>query len=306
MPKRLLSRLYQASLVVLCSASLVGATEAPPTATVHIYQSPESGIFSNAYLIETGHHVVAIDTTLLQSTSKELRNKLLALGKPLSAVLITHGHPDHYNGITNLLAGENLDVYATAGTDKVIRENDAAKEKLWVPMFGAEWPKHRTFPNRIVASGESMEVDGVTFTVHNLGPGESHSDSYWVVKAGAQTFAFIGDVVLDHVHAYVNDGHTTDWLKNIDQLKSELKGASMLYPGHGNPGGAELLDWQRGYLTAYRTEVIKLAAGRPTLTDDQKKALVIAMEAYFPSKKLEFLIALGADSVAAELSKESK
>jgi hypothetical protein len=94
--------------------------------TVHVYTSGASGIFANAYLIETKHGIVAVDSTLSVSDSRAFRAKLDALHKPLLAVLLTHGHPDHYNGVTTLIAGATVPVVATAGVDKVIREYDAA------------------------------------------------------------------------------------------------------------------------------------------------------------------------------------
>src|SRR5215813_14590163 len=148
---------------------------------VHVFQSGEAGIFANAYLVETSAHLVAVDSTLLESTSKALRLQAVKLGKPLRAVLLTHGHPDHYNGVTNLVGRNGVPVVATAGVARVIREEDAAKEQLWKPVFGGEWPTRRTFPNRIVQDGEVLTFDDLTFEVHDLGPGESHSDSIWIM-----------------------------------------------------------------------------------------------------------------------------
>lgn len=294
---------------MLCLALLVSnqaqadeAVKNLPLARVHVFSSGENGIFANAYLIETANSVVAIDATLLDSTSKALREKTVALGKPLRAVLLTHGHPDHYNGVTNLLAGKTVDVLATAGTDRVIRESDAAKERQWRPVFGTEWPEKRTFPNRILADGQSITIDGVKFTVRDLGAGESHSDSYWLVETGVKRIAFIGDVVLHDMHAYVSDGHTTAWLKNLERLEQELKGIERLYPGHGESGRLELFQAQRRYVVAYRAAIAALAQGRPTLTDEQKKELASRMNEFLPSPKLAFLVPLGADAVAAELA----
>src|SRR4051812_40275377 len=64
-------------------ASAAGAGDAQPR--VHVYQSAESGIFANAYLVETAHGIVAIDTTLTNSDSNALLAKLAALHKPLLA-----------------------------------------------------------------------------------------------------------------------------------------------------------------------------------------------------------------------------
>ncbi len=77
----------------------------------------------------------------------------------------------------------------------------------------------------------------------------------------------------------------------------------MLYPGHGEPGGLELLDAQKNYLEQYRAAVQRLAHGQPRLTEADKTLLVLDMKRVLPNDKLDFLIALGADSVAAELAK---
>src|SRR5215468_7206202 len=97
--------------------------------TIHRHASGEGGIFANAYLIEMPRGVVAVDATLSESESRALRASLEALGKPLRAVLLTHGHPDHYNGVTNLVGQSAVPVVATAGVARVIREDDAAKEQ---------------------------------------------------------------------------------------------------------------------------------------------------------------------------------
>jgi glyoxylase-like metal-dependent hydrolase (beta-lactamase superfamily II) len=286
-------------LVGACAHAPEGGNASP---TIHRVQASPGGILVNSYLVEGATGVVAIDSALTVSDAKALRQRLDALGKPLRAVLLTHGHPDHYNGVGILTAGlDGVPIIATADVAHVIEESDAAKEKLWKPMFGAEWPEHRTFPNRTVRDGESVTFDGLRFTVHALGQGESHADSYWVLDAG-EGHAFIGDAVLAGVHAYVTDGHTTRWLENLARLDRELAGVAKLYPGHGAPGGRELLAWQREYLNAYRAQVEALRAGRATLTEESKKALTEEMKRRYPGAGLDFLIGLGADSVATELA----
>jgi glyoxylase-like metal-dependent hydrolase (beta-lactamase superfamily II) len=286
-------------LVGACKHAPEGATASP---TIHQVQASPGGILVNAYLVESATGVVAIDSALTVSDAKVLRQRLDALGKPLRAVLLTHGHPDHYNGVGILTAGfEGVPVIATADVAHVIEESDAAKEKQWKPMFGAEWPEHRAFPNRTARDGEDFTFDGLRFTVHALGQGESHADSYWVLDADGG-HAFIGDTVLAGVHAYVTDGHTTRWLANLERLERELENVAKLHPGHGAPGGRELLGWQRDYLNAYRAQVESLRAGRGTLTEEGKQALTAEMKRRYPTAGLEFLIGLGADPVAAELA----
>src|SRR5262249_37751650 len=79
---------------------------------VHRHVGGENDVLANAYLIETKKGVVAVDATMTVTESARLRADLLALHKPLLAVLVTHGHPDHYGGVTGLVANDKVPVIA--------------------------------------------------------------------------------------------------------------------------------------------------------------------------------------------------
>jgi glyoxylase-like metal-dependent hydrolase (beta-lactamase superfamily II) len=165
--------------IIIAVASLVACGEprsVPARVAPRIEQvaSPAEGIFANAYLVETPGGVVLIDTTLRVSDATALRARIGALGKPLLGVLLSHGHPDHYNGTAIVTAGRDVPVIATREVDRVIRSDDAMKEQLWKPMFGAEWPAPRAFPNRPVGDDDVVRLGGLDFRVHAIGPAESH------------------------------------------------------------------------------------------------------------------------------------
>jgi glyoxylase-like metal-dependent hydrolase (beta-lactamase superfamily II) len=288
-------------LFVLSWPLTAGAKDQAPGPVIHQVTASPQGLSVNCYLVEGRHAVVAVDSALTVSDSKALRAKLDAIGKPLAAVLITHGHPDHYNGVFYLTEGKAVPVYATAAVAKVIRDWDARKEQQWKPVFKEEWPPQRGFPDHELKSGEKVKLDGMEFVVHDLGPAESYADSYWELL-GPSRSAFIGDEVLAGSHAYTNDGHTAEWLQNLDVLGRTLKGAKHVYPGHGPAGDPSLFAWEKGYLLAYRREVEALRGGGEKLTDEQKATLVARMKAAYPDAGNEFMIALGADTVAAELA----
>ena len=289
-----------ASLPLLLGPGKASA-KSPSTPTVHQVTASPQGLSVNCYIIEGQHGLVAIDSALTISDSKALRAKVDALGKPLLAVLLTHGHPDHYNGVFYLTEGRKVPVFATAAVAKIIRDYDASKENQWKPVFGAEWPPRRAFPDHEVKDGTKLVFDGMTFVVHDLGPAESYADSYWEMTSPERN-AFIGDEVLAGSHAYTKDGHTTEWLKNLETLSRSLRGVKHVYPGHGPAGDLSMFDWEKRYLLKYRGEVQALRAGGTKLTDEQKKTLVANMKAAYPAATNEFMIALGADTVAAELA----
>src|SRR5262249_34115013 len=96
---------------------------------VHRHVGGDTDVLANAYLIETERGVVAVDATMTVAESTRLRADLVALRKPLLAVLITHGHPDHYGGVTGLVANDKEPGIATRAFDKVSRRDDKAKRE---------------------------------------------------------------------------------------------------------------------------------------------------------------------------------
>ena len=270
-------------------------------AIVHTYRSGESGLFVNSYLVEGADGVVAIDAPLLLSDGRAFRARLEALKKPLLGVLVTHPHPDHYNTITELLAGDEVPVIAHRDVDREIRASDDAKRAQWSPMFGDEWPTSATFPNRTVADEESLTLGDLRLTAWDFGPGESVSETVWLLGDG--DIAFVGDLGFNGTHAYLADGRTEAWLRAIDRAEEALAGVRTLYVGHGSPADPSILADQRRYLLMAREAIGRAASGRPELTEDQANRVVGLMERYLPTAPLSWLVGAGAAAVAAEIAR---
>jgi glyoxylase-like metal-dependent hydrolase (beta-lactamase superfamily II) len=255
------------------------------------------GAFVNAYLVETAAGVVAVDSLLTVSDCRAMRDALERLGKPLLAVLVTHSHPDHYAGLAQLVAGDEVPIIAVQGVIDTITRDDALKDSIVGSMFGDEWPNNRIFPNTPIADGESVTVDDVQFTVIDLGPSESPHDSVWILGADAKTI-FLGDQIYDHKHCYLADGFYREWLANIEALRHRFPADATFYIGHGGPVGNEMWSWQRGYI-----ETFIAAVGDADWSDQaQAQAAVIArMKDYEPSEELQVLMELSIEPVAQQL-----
>jgi glyoxylase-like metal-dependent hydrolase (beta-lactamase superfamily II) len=270
--------------------------------TVHSYRSGELGLFVNSYLVEGADGVVAIDAPLLLSDGRAFRARLEALGKPLLGVLVTHPHPDHYNTIGELLAGESVSVIAHGDVAREIRASDEAKRAQWGPMFGDEWPASATFPNRTVADEESVEFGDLRFTAWDFGPGESRSETVWLLGDGDT--AFVGDLAFNGTHAYLADGSTDVWLRAIERAEETLADVRTLYVGHGAPTGPAAFAEQRRYLMMVREAIGRAAGGRSELSEDEANRIASLMESYLPGAPLGWLVAAGGSAVAAELARE--
>ena len=268
-----------------------------PEPHIHRHTAGQEGAFVNAYLVETSDGVVAVDGTLTVTDGRALRARLEDLGKPLLAVLVTHAHPDHYGGIVELVGSDDVPVVATAGVDAVIRRDDALKEEILRPMFGDEWPRERIFPTRIVPDGERVDLGGTSFTVLDLGPGESPHDSIWFLGDERRT-VFLGDQVYDRKHAYLADGFFEQWLGHLDRLQRELPADATLHVGHGGPVTPDRFGDQGLYVETFVDAVRSADWSQP---DNARGAVVRRMTTLLPTDELRFLMELSIDPVAARL-----
>jgi len=265
--------------------------------TIHRFPVVREGAFANAYLVETGSGVVAVDGLLTVSGANEMRTALDRLGKPLRAALLTHSHPAHYAGLGQIVAGYDVPIIAPQGVIDTITTDDAIKDQIVGQMFGDEWPRNRVFPNTPIRDGESVTFDDVTFTVIDLGPSESPHDSPWVL-GDDERIVFLGDQIYDHRHCYLADGYYGEWLANIEKLRARFPDDAVLHIGHGGPVGREMWDWQRDYIERFLDAVSGADWSEP---ESATATVVSRMKDYEPSDELQFLMELSIEPIAAKL-----
>lgn len=253
----------------------------------------------HAYVVELERAVIVIDTTLALSSAADLRRLADATGKPIEAVLLTHGHPDHYTGLVQF---SDVPSYASRGCLDFARQEDFVKAATAKLYLGDEYPDTRQFPTEIVHDGQKLTFDGVTFTFTDLGPGESDSDGMWTLEKDGARVAFVGDAVANRCHCFFRDGHTREWLRILDRLEREFAfDDTLLYIGHGaTPSTLEAIDWQRGYIQTYLAAMHALEDQSAPVSRANQEKIIAAMKRYLPSDAALFLLDYEMDVFMAE------
>lgn len=242
----------------------------------------------HAYVVELPNAVVVVDATLALDSARWVREKAESTGKPIAAVLLTHGHPDHYTGLALF---SDVPRYASQGALDFAHEEDVVKSPVARHYLGDEYPEVRVFPDQIIEDGFRLEVDGVTFTFTDIGPGESPSDGMWSYEHEGVLHAFVGDTVANRCHCFFRDGHAEAWLTALDRLDRELPSDARLYIGHGpTPADKTAIGWQRGYIQTFLDTIDAIPSKGETIDRPTQERVIAAMQAYLPGDATLFLL----------------
>ena len=140
--------------------------------------------------------------------------------------------------------GLDVPIFATAGVDDVIRRDDPVKEQILRPMFGDEWPRERAFPNRVVADGERLSLGGIELTVPDLGPGRVAARQRLVARRRSPHGVLRRPVLQPHARLPGRRLPRAVAGATSRGCAASCRAGATLHPGHGEPAGLELLDWQ--------------------------------------------------------------
>lgn len=271
------------------------------TPVVHTYVSTEPMVRPNAFIVEGDRALVIVDTTLTMTDSAALKRTADALNKPITGILLTHGHPDHVAGATNVAPGRDVPIYAIQSVHDLMKASEQEKHRQWSSLFKEEWIPQWVYPNRIVARGEHVTLAGLTFSVVDLGAGgDSDANSIWLLENDRQA-AFVGDFLFSNHHAYMMDGSVLRWIANLKRFGPLLSTYRTLYVGHGPASDSTLLEKQQQYFETACVKLLEATAGSAVLTADSRKAYEQAMVAAFPNYGFTLTVALSADALAREL-----
>ncbi|WEH14819.1 MBL fold metallo-hydrolase [Streptomyces sp. VNUA24] len=202
---------------------------------IHSYMSPADTFHVTTQLIETPARIIAIDAQLNPAYADEAVAYAKGLGKPIDRLVVTHAHPDHYNG------ADRFD--APVHVLPLVREQIAARPAAQLP--GGLAVPATDLPGSVDITPGREVIDGVEFVFEAVSGGEAADEL--LVKLPDQGVLVAQDLVYHDVHLYLGNNDITGWQQAVDAMAAE-SGYDTILAGHGAPTGPEVFDGIRRYL----------------------------------------------------------
>lgn len=182
---------------------------------------------SNGLIVRDGDGLLLIETAWGGENTAALLAEIEAeIGLPVRRSISTHFHDDRVEGV-DVLRAAGVETYATPLTRRL-----AGAEGNEVPA--------------LVLDGLAEPGHAVRFgPVEVFYPGAGHAPDNLVVYVPEARVLLGGCAVFEmsrQTPGYTGDADLAAWPESIRRVRARYPDAEVVFPGHGIPGGLELLD----------------------------------------------------------------
>lgn len=251
--------------------------------------------FGVASVLLTGEkEAVLIDAQFTRADALKVVAEIVASGKTLTTIYVSHGDPDYYFGLEVFKSSfPEAVVYASAPTIEHIKQTYQKKLDFWGPKLGTNGTKNIVLPQLL--KNKTIELEGNTIEIKGL-DGENAERSYvWVPSLKA----IIGGVnIYDNLHLWIADAATKEkrkaWMTVLEEM--ETLNAEIVIAAHAlndeNIKSTKPIEFTKQYLITYEKEVQN--------TKDSA-ALIEAIKGRYPNAGLLLALELGAKVTKGEM-----
>jgi glyoxylase-like metal-dependent hydrolase (beta-lactamase superfamily II) len=192
-------------------------------------------VANSSTLIYGERDAVLVDTFLTADQSQSLLDWVVASGKNLTAIYITHGHGDHFFGLAPLVAR-----FPGAKAVAMPAVVQAMQAQLSPSTLDGFWRK--LFPGQILdrlipaqpLDGNVLQLEGHKLVAVDMGRTDTEQSTSLYVPSADLIVA--GDTVYNGIHPYLAETDTEsrrEWISALDKLEG-LKPRAVI-AGHKKP-----------------------------------------------------------------------
>ncbi|TSA07541.1 MAG: MBL fold metallo-hydrolase [Comamonadaceae bacterium] len=215
--------------------------------------SANQNFISNAGFVVTTEGVVVIDALGSQALAQRLLDQIRSItSQPVTHVIVTHYHPDHFYGL-QVFKAAGARIMAHEAARNYLHSENALLRLASSRQDIAPWVNSQT---RLVDADEwlkgeqTLTVGKDVFQIKPMGP--AHTAEDLVVYLPERKLLFAGDLMFRNRAPFVGQADSGLWIKALDALAAFDTLA--IVPGHGPVSTQARADLQltRDYLSHLR------------------------------------------------------
>jgi glyoxylase-like metal-dependent hydrolase (beta-lactamase superfamily II) len=245
---------------------------------IHSYVSPVDGWLVNSQIVEGPTGLIIFDAQLLLPYAEEVADYAAHLGKPVSRIVVSHAHPDHWSGLQILTRRfPSARVFALQGIAEAVKTRGESVLTGMRRSFGERVASEVTVPTEVLAEGDQA-IDGVAYKFRKYADAES--DLQLVALLPDQKVMLAFDLVFSpRDHIFIVASNFDHWIGILQDLKQDLKengDYETILIGHDGPVDRTAFEATRVYL---------LNAKDAYATHADAKGYVDALKTAFPDRE---------------------
>jgi glyoxylase-like metal-dependent hydrolase (beta-lactamase superfamily II) len=173
---------------------------------------------SSATLIYGDHDAILVDTLITYDQVDALADWIVASGRRLSRIYITHGHGDHWLGLARLI--QRFPGATGLATSEVLAQAaDPGMAGYWEAIFPGEVPEaaEKVLPQLLTT--DTLDLEGNELRVIRVGQADTAESTVLYVPSLAAVVT--GDLAYNEVHmmtAETGEPERAQWIANLDEV----------------------------------------------------------------------------------------
>jgi glyoxylase-like metal-dependent hydrolase (beta-lactamase superfamily II) len=220
----------------------------------------------NNIIIEMNDYLIIVDANFPSGARLAIADAKKVSSKPIKYVFDTHHHGDHAYGnpvwtklgattLAYVGVAQEMKRYEPAGWQSAAKSRQDVKE---LNLQTAEPPKQTFDKSPFVLSDSSRRVE-----FHFFGWAHTRGDGF--VYLPKEKILCTGDAVVNGPYNFTGHAHLSNWPNVV--AKARKLDVQYVLPGHGAPGGKEVLEGEAKFFTELHNAVETQVRSGKKLTD---------------------------------------